>query len=160
MTSAPDGRRRDRVAVAHPDGLLGRQVVEELRLAGLELGLAELGRSRTLDDAAEIARHELHAVADAERRDPEREDLRVEVGRAVRIHGGRAAREDERCRVACRDLRRSQPVPDELRVDPRLAHAPRDQLAVLPAEIDDEDRPLFRRGLGRRERDDLRHQRL
>ena len=37
-------RRRDRVAVAHPHGLLGREVVEELGLAGLELGLAELGR--------------------------------------------------------------------------------------------------------------------
>ena len=146
--------------MAHPHGLLGREVVEELRLARLELGLAELGRARALDGAAEVARHQLHAVADAERRDPEREDLRVEVGRAVRVHGGRAAREDERCGVARRDLRRREPVPHELRVDPRLAHAPRDQLAVLPAEIDDEDRAVFRRGLGRRERDDLRHQRL
>ena len=135
-------------------------MVEELRLARLELCLAELGSARALDDAAEVARHELHAVADAERRDPEREDLRVEVGRAVRVHGGRAAREDERGRVTCRDLGRSEAVPDELRVDARLAHAPCDQLAVLPAEIDDEDRALLRRRLGRRERDDLRHQRL
>ena len=135
-------------------------MVEELRLARLELGLAELGGFRTLDDAAKVARHQLHAVADAERRDPEREDLRVEVGRAVRVDGSRAAREDERCGVACRDLRRREPVPHELGVDPRLAHAPGDQLAVLPAEIDDEDRAVFRRGLGRRERDDLRHQRL
>ena len=49
---------------------------------------------------------------------------------------------------------------DELRVDTRLAHASRDQLAVLAAEIDDEDRPLLRRRLRGGERDDLRHQLL
>ena len=42
-------------------------------------------------------------------------------------------------------------MPHELRVDARLAHAPRDQLAVLAAEVDDEDRALLRRGLGRSE---------
>ena len=38
-------------------------------------------------------------------------------------------------------------VRDELRVDARLAHAPRDQLRVLAAEVDDEHRPLLRRGV-------------
>ena len=32
---------------------------------------------------------------------------------------------------------------DELRVDPRLAHAARDQLRVLPAEVDHQHRPLL-----------------
>ena len=126
-------RRRDRVAVTHPYGLLGGQVVEELRLAGLELGLAELGCTRALDHPAEVARHELHAVADAERRDPEREDLRVEVGSTVRVYGCRPAGEDERRRVPRGDLSRSESMPYQLRVDARLAHAPGDQLAVLPA---------------------------
>ena len=145
--------------MAHPHGLLGREVVEELGVVRLELGLAELGRARALDGAAEVARHELHAVADAERRDPEREDLGVEIRRAVGVHGGGAAGEDQRRRVPSRDLRGRQPVSDELRVDPRLAHAARDQLAVLPPEVDDEDRTFLRRGLGSRERNDLRHQR-
>ena len=74
------GRRGHGVAVAHPHRLLGREVVEELGLVRLELRLPELRRARALDRAAEIARHELHAVADAERRDPEREDRRVESG--------------------------------------------------------------------------------
>ena len=39
-------RRRHRVAMAHPHRLLRREVVEELGLARLELGLAELGRAR------------------------------------------------------------------------------------------------------------------
>ena len=50
-------------------------------------------------------------------------------------------------------------MPHELRVDARLAHAARDQLAVLPAEVDDEHGTLLGRGLGCRERDDLGHQR-
>jgi hypothetical protein len=44
-------------------------------------------------------------------------------------------------------------MPDELGVDAALADAPRDQLRVLPAEIDDEDRTLL--GSALRKRDDL-----
>ncbi len=46
---------------------------------------------------------------------------------------------------------------DELRVDAALAHAARDQLGVLAAEVEDEDRALLRAGLGCRKRDDLAH---
>jgi hypothetical protein len=35
-------------------------------------------------------------------------------------------------------------VADQLRVDPALAHAPGDQLRVLAAEVEDEDRPVIR----------------
>ncbi len=117
--------------------------MEELGLARLQLGLPELRRACALDLAAEVARHELHAVADAERRDAEVEDPGVDLGRAVRVHRRRAAGEDECGRVAPRDLGGGQPMPDELRVDPRLAHAARDQLAVLAAEVDDENGTLF-----------------
>ena len=146
--------------MAHPHRLLGRQVLEELGLARLELGLPELRRARPLDRAAEVAGHQLHAVADAERRDPELEDPRVDLRGAVRVHRRRPAGEDERGRVAPRDLGRGQPMPDELREDPGLAHAARDQLAVLAAEVDDQDRTLLRRAFRRRERYDFRHQRL
>jgi len=43
---------------------------------------------------------------------------------------------------------------DELRVDAALADATGDQLGVLAAEVDDEDRALFGRRL--RQPDDLR----
>ena len=153
-------RRRGghRVAVAHPHDLLGRQVVEELRVLGCELRLAELGRVRPLDGASEVARHELHPVADAERRDPELEDARVDVRGALRIHGCGSAREHDRRGVAAPDLLGGEPVADELGVDARLPHPARDQLAVLPAEVDDEDRPLLRSDLGGGQRYDLRHQ--
>jgi hypothetical protein len=48
---------------------------------------------------------------------------------------------------------------DELGVDAALADAPRDQLRVLPAEVDDEHGTLLALVLRERERDDLSHQR-
>ena len=119
--------------------------MEELGLARLQLGLPELRRARALDVAAEVARHQLHAVADPERRDPELEDPCVDLRGAVGVHRRRAAGEDQCGRIAPRDLGGRQPMPDELRVDPRLAHAARNQLAVLPAQVDDQHGTLFRR---------------
>ena len=76
-------------------------------------------------------RHQLHAVADAERRDPELEDARVDLRRARRRRP-RPARRTERAPADARaNLLRTDPVRDELRVDPALAHPPRDQLRVL-----------------------------
>ena len=147
-------RSRDGVAVAHPYRRSGGRPCEVLGLVR-EICLAELRRAGALDGAAEIARHQLHAVADAERRDAEREDLRVELRRTLRVHGSRAAREDERRRVPRRQLGSRQPVSHELGVHARLTDTPCDELAVLAAEIHDEDRTVLRRGLRRRERDDL-----
>ena len=45
----------------------------------------------------------------------------------------------------------------ELGVDAALPHAPGDQLGVLPAAVEHEDRPLLRRWLGDRKSDDLAH---
>jgi hypothetical protein len=42
-------------------------------------------------------------------------------------------------------------VPDELGVDTALANAPGNQLRVLAAQIDDDDRPLLRRTLWQRQ---------
>jgi hypothetical protein len=44
-------------------------------------------------------------------------------------------------------------VPDELGVDAAFTYAPGDQLGVLAAEIEDEDRALFEVGLGNRRLD-------
>ena len=112
------GRRRDRVAVAHPDRLLGGQVAEErARGVGLDLGLAELGDAGALDAAAELERHQLHAVADAEHRDAELEELGVDLRRAVGVHRGRAAGEDQRVRPPRAHRVGRDRVRDELRVD-------------------------------------------
>ncbi len=154
---ACSGRRgRDRVAVAHPHELLPRQVVEQgPGLVERDLRLAELRHVVRLHRAAEFESHELHPVADAERGDAELEDLRVGMGRALRVDGGGSAGEHERDRVERAQLLGREAVRHELRVDARLAHAARDQLAVLAAEVQHEHRPLLRRSLRRRERDDL-----
>ena len=63
--------------------------------------------SGAVDGAAEIARHELHPVADAERRDAEHKDRRVDLGRAVRVHRCRPAGEDERGGIRAARSRRA-----------------------------------------------------
>ena len=154
--TCPGRRGDDRVAVAHPHDLLGREVVEERRVAlELDLGLAVLRDVVRLDGAAQLAREELHAVTDPERRDPELEDRRVRERRALGVDRGRAAREHERDRVPREDLVGPDAMGDELGEDARLADAPGDQLAVLPTEVEHEHRAVLRPGLGGREGDDL-----
>ena len=94
------GRGDDGVAVAHPDRLLGRKVARERAALHPEGCSPELGRARPVDAAAEVERHQLRAVADAERRDPELEDARVDARRVLGVHRRWAAAEDDRVRVA------------------------------------------------------------
>ena len=136
----------------HPDGLLGRRVREQPRLGRLHRGPAELGDARAVDAAAELERHELHAVTDAERRDAELEERRIDARRVVGVDGRRAAAEHERVRIARAHRLGRDRVADELGVDAALAHATRDQLRVLAAEVEDEHGPV----LPGRELDDLR----
>ena len=140
------GRLDDRVAVGHPDGLLRRRVVEEPRLLDAHLGAPELGDAGAVDAAAELERHQLRAVTDAERRDPELEQRRIDPRRVVGVDRRRPAAQDERVRVARAHRLGRDRVADELGVDAALAHAPRDQLRVLPAEVDNENRPVLRAG--------------
>ena len=142
------GRRGDRVAVAHPRGLLLRQALEQLAARGVERRLAELAHARPLDRAAEVERHELGAVADAEHGDAELVQARVDPRRRVGVDRGGPAAQDQRRGLAGARLRGGDPVADELGVDAALAHAARDQLRVLAAEVEHEHRPLLRALLG------------
>jgi hypothetical protein len=152
------GRGHNRVAVAHPAELLRRQACEEAALwIGLELRPAELGDPRSLDAAAEVERHELHAVADPEHGHAQLEEAGVDMRCSVRVHGRGTAGENERERPLGARRRRGDAMADELRVNAAFAHAARDQLRVLPAEVDDEDGTFFWRRLRGGERDDLAH---
>ena len=162
-------RRRcdDRVSMAHPADLLAGLVAEEL--AGLtdhlELGTPELGRVGAGDFAAELLRHELHAVADAEHRQPELEQPRIDARGVVGVHRRGPAGEDDGSSLAADRLCRRDRTRHELRVHAALAHSPGDQLSVLATEVEYEHGPgrrlALRRGrsclsLGRVQRD-LRH---
>ena len=140
---------RDLVAVAHPHVLLGGLAAEQHAAVARERGIRRpvLAQSGVGDLAAERLRHHLEAVADAERRHAEVEDARVERRGALLVHRRRAAREDDAHRVLRRDLGGGCRVRDDLAVDARLAHAARDQLRVLRAEVDDEHGALRRLGL-------------
>src|SRR3954451_1898316 len=129
--------------------------MEALRFLRAEVGLAELGHSGAIDTAAQLLREQLRSVTDPERRNAEAEETRVSLRSTFRIDGGRPATEDERVRVERAHLLGRERVRNELRVDAALAHATRDQLGVLPAEVDDEHGTFFGPGLGE-ERQDLR----
>ena len=149
------GRCGDGVAVRHPHRLLARQVAEQLALFSAELRLPELGGARPLDTPAEIERHQLRAVTDAERRDAELEDAGIDARRVLRVDRRRAAGEDHRVRVSRADLLRRHLVRDELGVHARVAHASRDQLCVLTTEVEHQHGALLRSRLGHRQPDDF-----
>ena len=108
-------------------------------LADGQLRAAELADLGALDAAAELERDQLHAVADAQHRDAELEQLGLEPRRAVGVHRRRAAGEDQALRLAPPDLLRADVVGQQLGEHAALAHAARDQLRVLPAVVEDDD---------------------
>ncbi len=141
---AEAGRQpRDAVAVAHPYGValaLAPDALEQGRLLRHQhLGAAELAVMVALDHAAELRRHRLLAVADAEHRharlvDGGRRERRVLVEHRSRSAGQDHALRPHRLEGLGRLLERH-----DLAIDLLLAHPPRDQLGHLRAEIDDEN---------------------
>ena len=141
---AKSGRQRiDLVAVAHPHLralALGPQPVEQQAVVeNVDKRAAELLVLAQRDAAAQFVAHRLHAVTNAEHRNTEAED---DVGGArggALSDRGRPARQDDRARseIADRPLGDSKRV--DLAIDTALAHAARDQLRHLAAEIENQD---------------------
>ena len=107
VAGKPSGRRGDRVAVAHPDGLLALDARRTAPSSAVIVTVAG-PYSRLVvgqDVAAELAGHELGAVADAEDRDAAAPDRRVGLRGAVVVDRVRAARQDDR------PARRGAPAP-------------------------------------------------
>ena len=104
-----------------------------------QLRAPELPHLGALDLAAERQHQRLHAVTDAEHRDPELEQLRLEPRRALGVHRGRPAGQDQALRPPPADLLDADVVRQQLGEHPALAHPPRDQLRVLPAVVEHHD---------------------
>ena len=109
VTAPPEGAR---VVARSPTTPIA--AFEEPALLRRHRRLAELGRVRPVDAAAELERHQLHAVADAERRNPEREQLRVDSRCALGVDRSRPAAEHEGPRVPRPRLRRRDAMRHEL----------------------------------------------
>ena len=137
------GRLGHPVAVAHPHRVaLARPphtLEQRAGLRDLDLGTAELAVVAALDPAAELLRHGLLAVADAEHRDARLIDRFRRERRVTIEHRGRSARQDHAFRPHRRERAFGLLERHDLGINPLLAHAPRDQLRHLGAEIDDED---------------------
>ena len=131
------GGSGDRVPMAHPDRLLGGRSWKSSESAASrpvfpnsETPVRSTAPRGPAPSAA--SRNRSRAWARRARRSG------GEVGSVVAVHRRRPAGQYERRGVSPSDLVGGQPVADELRVHARFPHAPRDQLAVLAAEIDDE----------------------
>src|SRR5262249_55436194 len=133
----------DTVAVAHPYrvalALAPHALEQRAILDDLDLGAAELAVMTALDLAAQLLRHRLLAVADAEHRNAGLVDLLGRERRVLVEHGGGPAREDDALRPHREERLLGLLERHDLRVDALLAHAPRDELRHLRAEIDDEN---------------------
>ena len=92
-----------------------------------------------LDLAAELMRHGLLAVADAEHRQAGLVDRHRGERRVLVEHRGRSAGEDDRLRLHLAQRGFSLLERRDLAIDPLLAHPPGDELGDLRAEIDDEN---------------------
>ena len=138
----------DSVAMAHPDveqavALRAGMVLDIAQQPGMaaraHLRIAVLALARRGDAAAELRGHSLHAVADAEHGHTEVEHQRVGTWCRGLVHRLRTAGQDHALRREAADRVRRQIPGMQLAVDTGLAHPPRDQLAVLRAEVQDQN---------------------
>jgi hypothetical protein len=127
--------------VAHPDGLVGFDAVEQAiarRDRHVRRPVLTLGRGEHV--SPEFARHELRAVADAEDRDPASPHGWIGFRCILVVDGVRAAAEDDGLRAAPLQLIEWGVVRQQLGVDVELAHAAGDELGELAAEVEHDHR--------------------
>ena len=131
------------VAVAHPDRIFLALLPDafEDRAVGdhFHFGAAEFAMMPALDFAAELRRHRLLAVADAEHRHAGVIDRLGRERRVLVEHRSRPARQDHRLRLHRAEGFLRLLERHDLAIDLFLAHPARDQLGDLRAEIDDQD---------------------
>ena len=108
-----------------------------------DLGVAVLALVGGAHLAAQLVHHELQAVADAQHRQSEMQDALVGRRRIGVIHGRRPARQhNARGRVALDFVERGGAGQDDGE-DVLFADAARDELRILRAKVEDDDRLRF-----------------
>src|SRR5690606_18613925 len=117
-----------------PDALEQRAVIDYL-----DLGATKLPTCARPHLAAELSHHRVLAIADAKHRQTRSEDGIWSRRRVAFIHAGGAAGEDDRFGLKPLEPFFGSVVGDDLAVHAGLAHAPRNELCKLGAEIENED---------------------
>ena len=105
---------------------------------GVELGVqrAVFALFAGCDAAAQLVRQKLHAVADSEHRNSEIKNLRVAAQGFVRINAVGSAGKNYADGRNFFDFFKGNVAGLDFGINPKLAHAARDKLAVLSAEIE------------------------
>ncbi len=147
---------RHTVAMAHPDVMLFADLPDILEqravIRHFDQGAAEFAMMAALDRAAELLRHGLFAVANAEYRYAGGQD-RHRCGRRVGVeHGGWSSGQDHGLRLHLHEGGFGLLERHDLGVNALLADTPRDQLRHLGAEIDDQNLLMSGGHVGRRGR--------
>ena len=88
---------------------------------------------------AELLRHKLAAVADAEDGNAQREYRRIDTGRVRGIDTVRPAGKDDACRVEGADFLHSGGIGLQLAVDVLLPHTAGNELIILAAKVQNQD---------------------
>jgi hypothetical protein len=137
----PGRRCMDGVAVRHPHvQVLGYAGQQRARSTDGDRGAAELAQPGPAHVPAERLRHRLEPVTDPERRHPGLEQTGVHSWGSVGVHRLGPSGQDDRLGLARKHLVDRHRVRHDLGVHLGLAHPPGDQLRVLGAEVDDQDR--------------------
>ncbi len=145
----------DLVAVAHPHvekalpvrpGAILDAVEQAPMPARANRGVAEFSDQPVLDNTAQLRRHRLHPVTDAQHRHTGRPHRRRRARRVSGGHAFRASGKDDAGGCELGDERGRHVVGMNLAISVELAHAPRNQLRVLGAEVQDQDFRMHGRG--------------
>src|SRR5262249_3453302 len=129
--------------VEQPVAFTARAVLDALEqpamTASAHFRVAEFADAATLDRAAELRRHGLHAIADAKDRHTRGPHRRRSARRVALRNAPRPAREDDTGGLEVANESVADVEGMDLAIDVQLPDAPRDELRVLGAEVEDED---------------------
>ena len=133
------------VAVRHPHRQRTLQAFEQRRVVAQQLNLrvAVLALVGGADFAAQLVHHELQAVADAQHRQSKMQDALVGRRRVGVIDGRRPARQHDARRRIALDLVERCGAGQHDGEDVLFADAARDELRILRAKVEDDDRLRF-----------------
>ena len=140
----PGGEGLGAVAVGHPGGHGGGELGKEgIGLDQVDFRMAVFAFVGGADSSAEVMDDVLQSVADAEDRQAESEDGRVGGRRVGVIHRAGAAGEDDADGMVRLDFVDRGGAGKDDGEDILFADAAGDELSILRAEVEDDDRRSF-----------------